>query len=212
MEIEFSISFCLYLYMKTYNYIYLITNNINEKIYVGKHSTDNLNDGYMGSGVVLKHAYNKYGKEHFSKKILAYADTEEKLNWFECFYIKKYNARTKGYNLTDGGDGSLGCEPWNKGVKWSEEQKRKLSELAKGKHHSKETRKKMSETRKGKPIWNKGKTLSEEHKQKIREANKGRTFSEERNHKIRAALKGKPMSEETKHKISESMKRKKGAI
>lgn len=93
--------------MKTYNYIYLITNNLNGKIYVGKHSTDNLNDGYMGSGVAINRAYNKYGKENFTKKILAYADTEEKLNWFECFYIKKYHARTNGYNLTDGGDGFI---------------------------------------------------------------------------------------------------------
>lgn len=34
--------------MKKYNYIYKITNHINGKIYIGKHSTDNLNDEYMG--------------------------------------------------------------------------------------------------------------------------------------------------------------------
>lgn len=158
--------------MKTYNYIYLITNNLNGKIYVGKHSTDNLEDGYMGSGKLLHRAYNKYGKEHFSKKILAFADTEEKLNWFEKFYIKKYHARTNGYNLTDGGDGTLGCKPWNKGKMCkhhSEETKRKISESCKGKPApnkgkklgpmSEETKKKMSEAHKGKIPWNKGKSL-----------------------------------------------------
>lgn len=146
--------------MKLYNYIYLITNNLNGKIYVGKHSTDNLNDGYMGSGKLIKLAYNKYGKEHFSKKILAFADTEEKLNWFERYYIKKYHARTKGYNLTDGGDGTLGhFGYWNGKVGPT---KGKPSPMY------------------GKPAWNKGKTgvqtawnkdkhLSEEQKRKISE-------------------------------------------
>lgn len=187
--------------MKTYNYIYLITNTLNGKIYVGKHSTDNLNDGYMGSGVAINNAYKKYGAEHFSKKILAYADTEEKLNWFERFYIKKYHARTKGYNLTDGGDGKLGyCTTietkqkqseshkgktsWNKGVTCSKETKQKMSESLKGIKHgpmSEEHKRKLSESHKGKPTWSKGKKCG-------------------------------PRSEETKRKISESLKRKKEAI
>lgn len=93
--------------MKRYNYIYKITNNINGKIYIGKHSTDKLNDGYMGSGVLLIKAKYKYGMENFTKEYLAFCDTEEKLNWLERFYIKKYNAKESGYNLSDGGEGML---------------------------------------------------------------------------------------------------------
>ena len=48
--------------MKKYNYIYIITNIVNGKIYIGKHSTDDLNDGYLGSGKKLRLAKNKYGK------------------------------------------------------------------------------------------------------------------------------------------------------
>lgn len=163
--------------MKTYNYIYLITNNLNGKIYVGKHSTDNLNDGYMGSGKLIKLAYNKYGIENFTKQILAFSDTEDELNNLEMFYIKDLDAKTKGYNLTDGGDGFGGCSH-------SEESKRKISEAFKGKKRgprSEETKQKISKTKKGTHVWNKGKTglqtawnkgkhHSEETKQKIKDA------------------------------------------
>ena len=161
--------------MKAYNYIYKITNQINGKIYIGKHSTDNLDDGYMGSGILICKAEKKYGLENFTKEYLAFCDTEEKLNWFEKFYIKKYKAKEVGYNLTDGGDGHLGFI-------MTEETKQKLSEAKKGKTFSKEHKQKLSEAKKGK-------TLSEEHKQKISEAKKGKTLSEETKQKISDAMK-----------------------
>ena len=33
----------------------------NGKIYIGVHKTEDMNDGYMGSGKVLKRAIEKYG-------------------------------------------------------------------------------------------------------------------------------------------------------
>ena len=206
--------------MKTYNYIYKITNQINGKIYIGKHSTDNLDDGYMGSGILICKAEKKYGIENFTKEYLAFCDTEERLNWFEKFYIKKYKAKEVGYNLTDGGDGHLGFI-------MTEETKQKLSEAKKGKTFSKEHKQKLSEAKKGKTFSKehkqklseakKGKTLSEEHKQKISEANKkrlvekgvpfkGQHLSEEHKQKISDAMKGKTFSKEHKQKISEAKK------
>ena len=138
--------------MKQYNYIYKITNLVNGKIYIGKHSTDKLGDSYMGSGKILGNAKSKYGKDAFKKEIIAFTDNEDSLNFLERFYIKKYKSRdlTVGYNLTDGGDGILGYSH-------TEETKQKMR-----KPKSEEFCKNLSKIKKGVP-------LSEEHKRKLSE-------------------------------------------
>jgi len=156
--------------MKKFNYIYLITNKLNGKIYVGKHSTNNLDDGYMGSGKIIKQSITKYGIENFTKEYLAFCDTEENLNWLEKFYIKKYKAREVGYNITYGGDGVCG-------IKHSEESKHKISMAIKGRHLSYDAKKKLSEARKGIHF-----TI--EHKQKLSEAQKKNKLSDETKMKI----------------------------
>lgn len=57
---------------KKYNYTYVITNLVNNKIYYGTHSTDDLNDGYLGSGTLLAQAKKKYGKKNFNLSILGF--------------------------------------------------------------------------------------------------------------------------------------------
>lgn len=111
---------------KKYNYVYLITNLVNGKQYVGKHSTDILEDGYMGSGKLIQKAEQKYGIENFSKEYLAFCDKADKLNWFEQYYIKKFKTFGEGYNLTAGGEGQLGFVP-------SEETRQKISDIHKEK-------------------------------------------------------------------------------
>ena len=51
--------------MKRYNFVYITTNIVNGKQYVGSHGTNNLNDGYLGSGQALHLAFEKYGKGNF---------------------------------------------------------------------------------------------------------------------------------------------------
>jgi hypothetical protein len=57
---------------RKYHYIYKITNIINNKFYVGMHSTDNLDDGYLGSGKRLWYSLRKYGSENFKLNILEF--------------------------------------------------------------------------------------------------------------------------------------------
>ena len=60
--------------MKQYHYLYRITNNINGNIYIGIHSTNVLNDGYIASGIAINNAIQKYGISNFTRDILEWFD------------------------------------------------------------------------------------------------------------------------------------------
>jgi group I intron endonuclease len=93
--------------------IYKITNLLNNKIYIGQDSKNNPN--YLGSGAIIKKAIKKYGKENFKKEIIDWSDNKNDLNNKEIFWIKEYNStnRNIGYNITEGGGGTLGYKPNN---------------------------------------------------------------------------------------------------
>jgi hypothetical protein len=88
--------------------IYQITNSINGKIYIGKHQTDNIDDGYMGSGKNLKRAIKKYGIKNFVKKILYVFDSEEEMNYKEAELVtEEFCLREDTYNICVGGQGGF---------------------------------------------------------------------------------------------------------
>jgi len=133
---------------------------LNNKIYIGKHQTEDPNDRYFGSGRVILEAIKKYGKENFVKTVLHVYDNENEMNLKEVEIItKEFINRPDTYNIGVGGEGG----PHFKGKKHSEETVNHLKKLranyppiteetrkklrAKRKPCSEETKRKISETR-----------------------------------------------------------------
>ena len=134
------------------------------KCYVGITSkTAEQRWGYNGNNYRKNghHAYfvsaiDKYGWDNFNHEIILENVTESEAKYTEKYLIKWYKLHNLSYNITDGGDGTLGLTkiPWNKGLPCSEETKQKISTANKGKssywkgkHLSKETKIKISKSR-----------------------------------------------------------------
>ena len=91
-----------------YYTVYKVTNNVNGKVYIGSHKTNDLNDNYMGSGKYLKYAQKKYGVEKFNKVILFIFDTPELMYEKEAEIVNKdFLVDENTYNLRIGGFGGF---------------------------------------------------------------------------------------------------------
>jgi group I intron endonuclease len=89
-----------------YYLVYKITNNVNGKIYIGVHKTEDRNDGYVGSGKILKRAIKKYGIEHFTKEILYECKSKKEMFQREANIVdEEFVARKDTYNIKLGGFG-----------------------------------------------------------------------------------------------------------
>jgi hypothetical protein len=162
--------------LKKYHFIYKTTNLLNGKFYVGMHSTNKLNDGYLGSGKRLKYSIKKYGKENFKLEILEFFGSRELLVEREKQLVNEDLLKdTNCMNLKPGGTGGFSLESAKKGAKkmneiiWSDinfikRHKTRWKKILKtnhlnkkylyggfrGKTHTEETKQKISEVRKGK--------------------------------------------------------------
>lgn len=92
-----------------YGYVYITTNLINNKQYIGKHKSKSFTENYKGSGKLLWKAINKYGVENFKVELMEECFSAEELNSREIYWINYYNAvnSEKFYNLKNGGDGGF---------------------------------------------------------------------------------------------------------
>ena len=127
--------------------IYITTNLVNGKKYIGSHLTSNINDTYLGSGVLLKKAIKKYGKSNFQREIIAQLDNIENMKELEEYYINYYNAYTSNlfYNTTKYAAGITKCT-------WGDKISKSMigHNFNLGKNHSQETKNKISKANKGK--------------------------------------------------------------
>ena len=88
----------------TYNIVYKTTNLVNNKIYIGIHSTNDINDGYLGSGSALSHAIKKYGKENFVRKIIHVCHSRDIAAAYESSIVTEdFVRRRDTYNAKPGG-------------------------------------------------------------------------------------------------------------
>lgn len=117
--------------------VYKTINKVNGKFYVGIHSTENIDDGYLGSGKNLKIAISKYGRENFERVILKKCSSREEMIEEERKIVTfDFIRRRDTYNSELGGSG---------GKEWTPKLRETMSKVQK---------KRFSD---GAVVWNKGK-------------------------------------------------------
>jgi hypothetical protein len=121
-----------------YHFIYKTTNSLNGKYYYGAHSTENIDDEYLGSGVALKKAIQKYGKENFYREIIEFCNEENGMYLKEEKIVAEHYKKEECYNMTVGGKGGWNyvnsnglCRGDNNPMKKSLEVRNKVSESQK---------------------------------------------------------------------------------
>ena len=181
-------------------YIYIATNTINMKQYVGQSTKyphehrGRIHEHRLANGKYLFHkSIRKHGFDSFTWEVIHYPGaSQDALNAIERWHIAKLGSLVpNGYNLETGGKSGGRLSPEaraklsaaHKGKIISPEHRAKLSKAGKGRINSPETRAKMSEARRGK-------SLSPESRAKISEARRGKPLSPEHRAKISNGLRG----------------------
>lgn len=171
-------------------FVYVITNLVNNKVYIGQHSGYNL-DKYLSYKISsarggktscpkLYRAFNKYGRENFTIQALSEHEDKSSLDKAERFAILVFRTQSEdiGYNISDGGEGSPGATR-------SPEQRAAISRGLLGKKKSPEH---LESLRKS-GCWDLG-PRTDETKSKISQTSTGRSLSADHVAKLR-----KPKSE-----------------
>jgi group I intron endonuclease len=181
--------------------IYKTTNLVNGKYYIGKQKV--YTKSYFGSGMALKHAIKKYGKQNFKKEILEECQSEEELKNKELWWLDSLDAiKDKNcYNLvreTSSNNHRSYDDP---------EYRKRLSMSITKMLNTPESkaRLKMQNGGRNNPMY--GKRRTDDFKRKISKINSGKVVSAETKEKIRMSKLGISLSDETKVKMKNSQKK-----
>jgi hypothetical protein len=88
---------------KKVHFLYKSTNQLNGNYYIGIHSTNEVDDSYIGSGTRFRNEVRKYGKFYFTREILQFFDTRNEALLAEFNVISKILQDPKCLNLCEGG-------------------------------------------------------------------------------------------------------------
>lgn len=164
--------------MNIYSTIYRCFNKLTNESYIGfdsnwpsrktKHLYDYLNPNCINFNSHFYRALRKHGTQNFDWEIIYQSwDKKDCLNKMESFFIEEYDSFNHGYNMTKGGEGTLGKRSWL-GKTHFEETKTKISKALKGKIRSEEHSQNISKALKGKP----GRKWTDEQKKHMSEKQK----------------------------------------
>lgn len=165
--------------MKKFNYVYKTTCTVNNKYYIGMHSTNKLNDGYFGSGKIITQSLKKHGKENHTIEILKFCNSREEVEKAEEELITEEDLNNPDcMNLAPGGRCGNGKNFMGRIL--SEDHRTKISKALKGKPKPEEFVEKLKKRMVGKGPWD---NMDEETKKRVKaemsERMKKRTYSEE---------------------------------
>lgn len=196
-----------------YHFIYKTTSETG-KYYVGRHSTNNLEDGYFGSGKWIRSIKDR---STLTREILEYCESD-KIHEREEAVIAEHIGKPNCMNFNNNSVGfALG--DLNPSKSEEERKRRSLAILGEGNPSKREeVRRKMSESQKGKPSKQIGRKRTEESKKRMSDARVGMKFSEEGKRKLSESRKkqvaagervlpsfvGKMHSDETKEKMRQA--------
>lgn len=170
--------------------VYKTTNKSNGKYYIGKHKCQSLDDGYLGSGTLLKRAIEKYGRDNFEREVLATFPTEQQSFEYERTIVTEALMDDPNcYNMRTGGDGGFtrklppGAHDGENNPMW-------------GKRHSEETKRLLSEKAKQRP------PMGAEQRKAVGDRARGHIKSDAERAKRRASLKKYANNRTPEHKAA----------